>query len=120
VGGVVTWDTVALTVITSALSVLVGWLLATVRDQAHRADEERTALYNGVRALLRSEIMRTHHQAVADGFAATMDKEVMQRSYDAYHALGGNGIATNLYKEMLELPTRESMEGNNEPHSVNR
>ena len=57
--------------------------------------------------LLRSELMRTHHQAVRDGYASTVEKEVMERTYQSYHQLGGNGIATNLHDEMMALPTRD-------------
>lgn len=59
----------------------------------------------GIRSLLRSEIMRMHHTGIKEGFASTLDREIMQRNYDAYHDLGGNGVATKLYDEYRELPT---------------
>ena len=86
---------------------VLGWLIGHVTSTAKVDKEEREALYSGVRALLRSEIMRTHHQAARDGYAATVDKEVMERTYRAYSKLGGNGVATTLYQEVMDLPTKD-------------
>jgi hypothetical protein len=101
------WDDIALNVIVWALTAVIGWVVGRVTSTAKSDREERQALYDGVRALLRSELMRTHHQAVRDGYASTVDKEVMERTYWSYHQLGGNGIATNLHDEMMALPTKD-------------
>lgn len=109
---VIPWDNIVLTIVTAALSILVGWLLNAVRQQASEAlrdkedsCREQEALKAGVKALLRGEIMRQHHKAVAQGYATTDDKEVMERTYAAYHDLDGNGVAERLYTEMMSLPT---------------
>lgn len=86
---------------------LLGWLVGRVTSNARDEKAERAALYDGVRALLRSAIMSAHHEAMRDGFISTTDREVMERAYTAYHALGGNGVATRLYTEASQLPTRE-------------
>lgn len=86
---------------------LLGVMLSNRRVEKEKADEENELFKSALRALLRSELMRTHHQAVRDGHASTLDKEVMERTYQSYHKLGGNGIATNLYDEMMALPTRD-------------
>lgn len=80
-------------------------MLSNRRAEREKADEENELVKSALRALLRSELMRTHHQAVREGHAATVDKEVMERTYQSYHRLGGNGIATNLHDEMMALPT---------------
>lgn len=84
---------------------VLGWLAGRLAGAAKSDREEREALYSGVRALLRSELMRVHHDAVRDGCMSTVDKEVMSRTYSAYHKLGGNDVATNLYQEAMKLPT---------------
>lgn len=84
-----------------------GIVLSGRRAEKERADEEIELVESALRALLRSELMRTHHQAVRDGYASTVEKEIMERTYQSYHMLGGNGIATNLYGEMMSLPTRD-------------
>ena len=91
----------------AAVVALLGVMLSNRRVEKKKADEENELVKSALRALLRSELMRTHHQAVRDGHASTLDKEVMERTYQSYHRLGGNGIATNLYNEMMALPTRD-------------
>ena len=93
----------------SAASVVavVGIMLSSRRAEKEKADDESELVKSALRALLRSELMRTHHQAVRDGYASTVEKEVMERTYQSYHQLGGNGIATNLHDEMMALPTRD-------------
>lgn len=85
----------------------LGVALSNRRVENEKADEENELFKSALRALLRSELMRTHHHAVRDGCASTVDKEVMERTYRSYHNLGGNGIATNLHDEMMALPTRD-------------
>lgn len=89
----------------AAVFALLGVMLSNRRVEKEKANEESELFKSALRALLRSELMRTHHQAMRDGYAATVDKEVMERTYQSYHMLGGNGIATNLHDEMMALPT---------------
>lgn len=91
----------------AAVVAILGVMLSNRRVEKEKAEKENELFKLALRALLRSELMRTHHQAVRDGRASTMDKEVMERTYRSYHSLGGNGIATNLHDEMMALPTRD-------------
>ena len=91
----------------AAVVALLGVMLSNRRVEKERADKENELFKLALRALLRSELMRTHHHAVRDGYASTVDKEIMERTYRSYHSLGGNGIATNLHDEMMALPTRD-------------
>lgn len=91
----------------AAVIALLGVMLSNRRAEKKRADEENELFKSAIRALLRSELMRTHHQAMRDGSASTLDKEVMEHTYQSYHMLGGNGIATNFHDEMMALPTRD-------------
>ena len=91
----------------AAVVAILGVMLSNRRTEKEKADEESELVKSALRALLRSELMRTHHQAVRDGYASTIEKEVMERTYQSYHRLGGNGIATNLHDEMMALPTRD-------------
>lgn len=91
----------------AAVVALLGVMLSNRRVEKKKADEENELFKLALRSLLRSELMRTHHQAVRDGHASTLDKEVMERTYQSYHRIGGNGIATNLHDEVMALPTRD-------------
>lgn len=91
----------------AAVVAILGVMVSNRRAEKEKADEENELVKSALRALLRSELMRTHHHAVRDGHASTLDKEVMERTYRSYHNLGGNGIATNLHDEMMALPTMD-------------
>lgn len=91
----------------AAVVALLGVMLSNRRVEKEKAEKENELVRSALRALLRSELMRTHHHAVRDGYASTLDKEVMERTYHSYHSLGGNGIATNLHDEMMALPTMD-------------
>lgn len=89
----------------AAVVALLGVMLSNRRVEKERAAEENELFKSALRALLRSELMRTHHHAMRDGRASTLDKEIMERTYRSYHNLGGNSIATTLHDEMMALPT---------------
>lgn len=103
----VPWEALLNDVLLWAVTAVVGWLAGRLSAMARHSRDEDAALKQGVRALLRSELMRTHHEAMRQGWCTTTDKEVMERMYQDYHALGGNGIATTLHDEMMRLPTRD-------------
>lgn len=71
--------------------------------QRHRED----AIAQGVQALLRNEIIRTYEKCVAQGYCSIETKENVQRLYEAYHALGGNGTITELVNRLLKMPEEE-------------
>lgn len=91
----------------AAIAAAFGIMLSSRRAEKEKVEEENELVKSALRALLRSELMRTHHQAVRDGYATTVEKEVMERTYQSYHRLGGNGTATSLHDEMMSLPTRD-------------
>ncbi len=62
------------------------------------------ALKNGLQCLLRAEIIRSHDKYSERGHCPIYAKEALTRAYAAYHALGGNDVATHLYEEILDLP----------------
>lgn len=63
------------------------------------------ALKLGVQCLLRNEIIRNHDKYTEKGYCPIYAKEATTRAYKAYHALGGNDVATELYHDILALPT---------------
>lgn len=63
------------------------------------------AVKNGIQCLLRAEIIRSHDKYTERGFCPIYAKDALERAYKAYHALGGNDVATALYSDTMELPT---------------
>ena len=62
------------------------------------------AIKNGLQCLLRAEIIRSYDKYKEREKMPLYAKEAITRAYTAYHALGGNDVATELYHEMIELP----------------
>lgn len=62
------------------------------------------AIRAGLQCLLRAEIIRTYDKATEKEFCALYAKEALTRAYKAYHALGGNDVATELYHDVMNLP----------------
>lgn len=61
------------------------------------------AMENGMRGLLRQQLIDYHHQYVASGGPCPVRiKEQATAIHDAYVALGGNGTGTQLWKEIME------------------
>ena len=101
------------------LQKIIGWLIPAVLSGvlsgvivwAKMRRKKDNAVADGVQCLLRAEIIRNHDKYVERGFCPIYAKEALKRAYTAYHALGGNDVATALYKEVLQLPTEEKKKG---------
>ncbi len=104
------WGIIA-PVASGIITAMLGWLVGRMQSRAKETETEKDALKGGVRALLRSELMHDHHAAVRAGYISTTDREILQRTYTAYHNLHGNDVATRLYNEAMDLPTREDSWG---------
>lgn len=73
--------------------------------EKEKANEEREqAMADGLKSLLRAEIIRSHDKYIGQGYCPVYAKEALKRSYEAYHALGGNDVATKLYNDSINLP----------------
>lgn len=62
------------------------------------------ALNAGVRSLLRAEIIRCYDKYKDKGCCPVYARDALSQAYKAYHTLGGNGVITGLYDEIMELP----------------
>lgn len=101
---------------------IIGWLIPAVLSGvlsgvivwAKMRRKKDNAVADGVQCLLRAEIIRNHDKYVEREFCPIYAKEALKRAYTAYHALGGNDVATALYNEVLLLPTEEKKKGASE------
>lgn len=71
---------------------------------------------DGMQSMLRAEIIRDYKEYTARGWCPIYAREALERAYKAYHALGGNDVATELYKKTLELPTSEEEAEKDDEH----
>ena len=63
-----------------------------------------------VQVLLRDRIIETYNHYNDKGYCPIYAKESMRRLYAAYHALGGNDVATELKEKLLEMPAEMKWE----------
>ena len=60
---------------------------------------------DGMKCLLRAEIIRDHSHYMEKGYIPIYAMENVMESYAAYHSLGGNGTITKMVEELKQLPT---------------
>ena len=88
---------------TSVLAVL-SFLFKSLQAQLKAEQARSEAIAEGVQSLLRESIVNGYNRYQDRGFCPIYAKESMKRVYKAYHALGGNDVATELYTKLLKMP----------------
>ena len=94
------------------INIFSGCILAVATYNINRARSEKQeqekkqkALEDGVQCLLRNSIVTDYNKYQNKGFCPIYAKESLKKVYHAYHDLGGNDVATDLYDKMLKMPT---------------
>lgn len=89
------------------LFLLISTFLGLGYRQIIRRQKEETAkreaLNDGMEALLRDRIIGSYNRYHDKGYCPIYAKESVQRMYDAYHALGGNDVATQLKDKLISM-----------------
>lgn len=80
---------------------LAGWCASLIGRHSKRS----RSLAGGMQCLLRLEIIRSYENYSHKGYCPLYAREALSRGYNAYHELGGNDVATDLYDKIMELPT---------------
>ena len=88
--------TIALPVILTALMGYIVWLLKNQK-------KDRDANSKGTMLLLRVQLIEYHDRYMAKGDIPSYAYENFMEMYDAYHALGANGMITKMKREIEEL-----------------
>lgn len=77
-------------------------------------------LRNGMKSLLRNEIIRIYEKYSILGFCPSYMKENINEMYTNYHKLKGNGMVTSMVNEIFKLPNGKKEEVHNERKIVNK
>lgn len=80
------------------VTILVQWVL-------NRIDAKSNPLREGVKELLFCKLKQFDEQRERNGFVPIADKETVERVYTAYHALGGNGVGTEITNKIRACPS---------------
>lgn len=68
-------------------------------------------VHNGVRILLKGEIIRKYYEYKQKGILSIYEKQLIEELYVEYTNLGGNGIIKSLYDELRKFPVSNGLEG---------
>lgn len=90
--------------ITALVSTVVSSVVTASIVYFKTLRKKNKALQNGLQSLLRSDIIRKHEKYTEQNFCPIYAKDALRREYEAYHDLGGNGVITDLYNDILALP----------------
>lgn len=68
--------------------------------------KQTLATRRGLRALLRADLIRLYNKYHDElGYCPLYVKQALEDEYRQYNVLKGNGVGTNIYKELMALPT---------------
>ena len=85
-----------------ALPILLGYIVWLLQQQKR----DRGANSKGTMLLLRVQLIEYHDKYVKEGEIPSYAFENFEEMYNAYHALGGNGMITKMYHEIQQLHLR--------------
>jgi len=86
---------------------IVSGFGVALRRISKKLKEERIrnqAIENGVRDILRMQILDTYERCKAVGTITVSRKDAIDSAYSSYHALGGNGTITQVHNELMGMP----------------
>lgn len=86
---------------------IVTGLTAGVTRINKKLKEEKVrnqAIENGVRDILRMQILDTYERCKIAGTISVSRKDAIDSAYNSYHALGGNGTITQVHNELMGMP----------------
>lgn len=72
-------------------------------DRLDAQKKHEDAISTGLVALMRNSIVTNYNRCADKGYCPIYQKEAVRRIYSAYHALGGDDVATGLYHKLLDM-----------------
>lgn len=82
----------------------LGFIQNRAAKQLREEKRKNDAIMLGVQSLLRESIVANYNKYQDREYCPIYAKESVKKVYEAYHALGGNDVATKLYHTMLDMP----------------
>ena len=84
---------------TIALPILLGYIVWLLKQQK----KDKDANSKGTMLLLRVQLIEYHDKYMKIGEIPSYAFDNFVEMYNAYHALGGNGMVTKMYNEIQEI-----------------
>lgn len=79
--------------------IILGWVVKKIKQQK----KEQDAIKLGVQALLRDRIIQSYYHYTEKKYITLHGLENVNKMYEEYHNLGGNGSVTKLVEDMRKL-----------------
>jgi hypothetical protein len=86
---------------------VLTYVLKTLSGRVKRQQLENAALRDGMRSLLKAQIIQSCERALGDGWCGSRMRDTINDMYASYHALGGNGTVTSIVEQTMRLPAVE-------------
>ena len=86
---------------------ILAWCYRNISARLKIEQEKNEAIAAGVQSLLRESIVNNYNRYQDRGFCPIYAKDSIKKVYAAYHDLGGNDVATELYRKILAMPEQE-------------
>ncbi len=84
----------------AAMTFVVKKLSSRIRKE----QEQNQALRDGVRSLLKAQIVELCKRALKDGWCGPELRDTINACFASYQALGGNGTTASMVSQTMELP----------------
>ena len=94
---------IVMELITVTLPIILGYIVWLLKQQK----KERSANSKGMMLLLRSQLKAYHKEYMQRGYITSEELADYLEMYDAYHSLGGNGVATKWKEDVQRLEVRD-------------
>lgn len=94
----------------AAATAALAWCYRGISARLEEEKKKNEAVAAGVQALLRESIVSNYNKYLEKGACPIYAKESVKKVYIAYHDLGGNDVATELYRKLLAMPEQEEKE----------
>ena len=101
------WEFVAKYWLEFVFGIIVAALTAgyaKISARVKEANIRNQVIENGVRDILRMQILDTYERCKVAGTITVSRKDAIDSAYASYHALGGNGTITQVHNELMEMP----------------
>ena len=100
-------DAILSYIVQAVMGVIIAILTGSYNKLAKRLklkESENEAIKKGVREVLHLQLYKECQELLEAGSVAPEDLKNVEKIYENYHALGGNGTGTALYERILKLP----------------
>jgi hypothetical protein len=94
---------IVMEIITVALPIILGYIVWLLKQQK----KDRSANSKGTMLLLRGQLKAYHKEYMQRGWITSEELADYLEMYDAYHSLGGNGVATKWQEDIKGLEVRD-------------